>query len=116
VTLTGDTPAGVLSGARLDPVRVECAATPGGDEVFVSGLVHVGSDLALVSIALASDGSVTVNQETPTASHAYVASGVATVTTTGAHVLADAVELDAPASPHVLHIEGDLACGRNASG
>jgi hypothetical protein len=116
VTLTGETDAGVLSGAMLDPVRVECDATPAGPEVSVSGLTRVGSDLALVSIGLTSDGAVTVDKGTATASRRYVASGIASVTPTGAHVVADTVQQGASAPPHMLHVEGDFVCGRNASG
>jgi hypothetical protein len=116
VTLTGRTAEGALARATLDPVRVECDATPGGDEVVASGLVAVGATRALVSIGLTSDGAVTVDESLPTTSHRYVAPGSSTVTSTGAHVRARVVEQGTATRPHVLDLDGDLVCGRHAAG
>jgi hypothetical protein len=116
LTITGETADGTLSAASLDPVRVECDASPGGDEVAASGITTVGANPVLVSIGLTSDGAVTIGKSTTAASRSYAAPGTATITSTGAHVRADVVEQGMPASPHVLHVEGDLSCGRYASG
>jgi len=115
VTITGETPIGAVAAATLDPVRVECDATPDGDEVAASGLIQVGSTEALLSLGLSSDGAVTVNKTSASASRQYRAFGTSTITATGAHVRADVVEEGA--SPGgTLHVEGDLSCGRNAAG
>jgi hypothetical protein len=115
VTITGDTAEGRLSGAALDPVRVECDASPGGNEVFASGLVQVGEATALVAIGLASDGTVSVDEMLPSGRHRYLATGSSTITSTGATVRADALEQDATPA-HTLHVEGELTCGVLAAG
>jgi hypothetical protein len=115
VTITGDTAEGALSAARLDPVRVECDASPDGDEVFASGLVQVGATKALVAIGLASDGTVSVDESLASGRHRYIADGASTITSTGASVRADAVEQDGMPA-RTLHIEGDLTCGVLAAG
>jgi hypothetical protein len=116
VRITGVTAAGTLAAAVLDPVRVECDASPGGDEIASSGLVQVGSTKALVAVGLSSDGAVTVNELSPLGSHRYTASGTTTITPTGGHVRADVVEKGAATAAHTLHVEGDLSCGLHAAG
>jgi hypothetical protein len=116
VTITGDTAEGALAAAVLDPVRVECDATPDGDEVVASGLMTVGSAKALVAVGLTSDGAVTVDESLASGSHKYIASGSATVTSTGAHLRADVVERGTATPAHTLHVEGDLSCGLHAAG
>lgn len=115
VTISGDTAEGALTAAVLDPVRVECDASPDGDEVAASGLTTVGSATARVAIGLTSDGAVTVDENLPSISHRYVADGSSTVTSRGAHVRADVVEQGATPA-HTLHVEGDLVCGLHAAG
>jgi hypothetical protein len=115
LTITGETAEGALQGATLDPVRVECYASPDGDEVFASGLVMVGSTPALLSIGLTSDGGVTVDETLPSSGHRYKATGSTSVTTTGAHLSADVVD-EGATPPRTLHLEGDLVCGRYADG
>ena len=119
VTITGDTAEGALAAAVLDPARVECDASPDGDEVVASGLVTVGATKVLVAVGLTSDGAVTLDETLPSGSHRYTASGSSTVTSTGAHVRADVVEQvkQGAATPaHTLHVEGDLSCGLHAAG
>jgi hypothetical protein len=116
VTLTGATPEGALTGARLDPVRVECDPSPDGAELASSGLVQIGATKALMAIGLTSDGAVSVDETLPTTHRRYTAAGTATVTAHGAHVRADVVDKAAPASASRLHVEGDFTCGRNAAG
>ena len=116
VTIAGDTAEGALTAAPLDPVRVECDASPQGTEISASGLTSAGATKVLVSIGLTSDGAVTVDVIAPSASHRYVATGTATITATGGHVRADVVEQKAPPPARTLHAEGDLTCGRNATG
>jgi hypothetical protein len=116
VTLTGATPEGALTGAGLDPVRVECDPSPDGPEVASSGVVQIGATKAIVAIGLTSDGAVSVDETLPTTHHRYTAAGTATVTAHGAHVRADVVDKTAPASASRLHVEGDFTCGRNAAG
>jgi hypothetical protein len=115
VTITGDTLAGPVEAAVLDPVRVECANTPAGNEVTASGLVQVGSDTVLMSVGLASDRTVTVNKATATDMGEYHADQRWVSSANGAYVEADVVE-QATASPRRLHLQGDLSCGRNAAG
>ena len=116
VTITGNTAEGALVAAVLDPVRVECDASPDGDEVASSGLVRVGSTRALVAIGLSSDGAVSVDETLPSGLHRYRASGSSTITSTGAHVRADVVEQGVATPAHTLHVEGDLSCGLHAAG
>ena len=117
VTITGDTAEGALAGTVLDPVRVECYASLDEDEVIASGLMTVGSTRALVKLGLTSDGAVTVDETLPSGSHRYVAStSSSTITSTGAHVVADVVEQGAATPAPTLHAEGDLSCGLHASG
>jgi hypothetical protein len=115
VTITGDTLLGPVAGAVLDPVRVECADTPAGNEVTASGLVQVGSDTVLMSVGLASDRTVTVNKATAAGSGRYHADQRWVSSANGAYVEADVVEQTA-AAPRTLHLQGDLTCGRNAAG
>jgi hypothetical protein len=116
VTITGDTAEGALASAVLDPVRVECAGSPDGDEVVAMGLMAVGETNALVKLGLTSDGAVTVDETLPSGSHRYKADGSSTITSTGAHVRADVVEQGAATPARMLHVEGDLSCGRHAAG
>ena len=120
VTFSGETAEGPLAAAVLDPVRVECDASPQGDELAASGIVPVGSTQALISLGLTSDGSVTVDLSVPGGSHRYLAAGTSSVTSTGAHVEADVVEADvveqAAVPARTLHVEGDLTCGLHADG
>ena len=114
VRLTGETAVGPLSGAVLDPVRVECDATEDGDEVAATGITTVGATRALVAIGLLSDGAVSVDKTLPSGGHQYLAYGTSTVSPTGGRVRADVVEQGT--SARTLHVEGELTCGRNAAG
>jgi hypothetical protein len=116
VTITGDTAEGALAAAVLDPVRVECDASPDGDEVIASGLITVGSTKTLFTVGLTSDGAVNVDETLPFGSHRYTASGSSTITPTGAHVRADVVEKETATPARTLHVEGDLSCGLQADG
>lgn len=116
VAITGSTAEGALNAAVLDPVRVECDASPGGNEVYASGLVTVGSTKALVAIGLTSDGAVTVDEVLPSGRHRYTSAASSKVTPTGAHVGAKVVEQEAASAPHTLDVEGDVTCGLHASG
>ena len=116
VKITGDTAEGSLASAVLDPVRVECTASPDGDEVVALGLMAVGETNALVKLGLTSDGAVTVDETLPSGSHRYMADGSSTITSTGAHVHADLVEQGAATPAHRLHVEGDLSCGTASRG
>jgi hypothetical protein len=116
VAITGNTAEGALNAAVLDPVRVECDASPGGNEVYASGLVTVGSTKALVAIGLTSDGAVTVDEVLPSGRHRYTSAASSKVTPTGAHVGARVVEHEAASAPATLDVEGDVTCGLHASG
>jgi hypothetical protein len=115
VRVSGDTILGPVSGAILDPVRVECDDTPAGNEIAASGLVKVGGDSVLMSIGLASDRTVSVNKATPNSSGSYYADSRWISSADGGFLEADVVEQSATA-PRRLHLEGDLTCGRNANG
>ena len=116
VTITGNTAEGALKAAVLDPVRVECDATPGGDEVYASGLVPVGSTKALVAIGLTSDGTVTVDEVLRSGRHRYTAAASSKVTPTGAHLRTRVVEQGAASAAHTLDLQGDVTCGLHTSG
>jgi hypothetical protein len=116
VTITGHTAEGALAGAVLDPVRVECAESPDGDEVIALGLMQVGSVKALVKLGLTSDGAVTVDETLPSVSHRYMAGGSTTITSSGARVRADVVEQEVATPAPMLHVEGNLSCGLHAAG
>jgi hypothetical protein len=116
VTIMGDTAEGALAGAVLDPVRVECAESPDGDEVIALGLMQVGSTKALVKLGLTSDGAVTVDETLPSVSHRFMAGGSSTITSSGARVRADVVEQEVATPAPTLHVEGDLSCGLHAAG
>jgi hypothetical protein len=114
VTITGDTAEGALDAAVLDPVRVECYASPDGDEVVVLGIMQVASMRVLVKLGLTSDGAVTVDETLASGERQYTADGSSTITSTGAHVRADLVEQGSATPPRTLHVEGDLTCGSDA--
>jgi hypothetical protein len=115
LTISGDTPAGTLDNAELDPVRVECAELPDGDEVYASGLVEIGATRAHVGLGLTSAGEVRLELTLPTGAHDYNATSRAEVTKAGASVDADTLEENA-SPPRALHVEGDVTCGRHAAG
>jgi hypothetical protein len=116
VTITGDTAEAPLAGAVLDPVRVECAESPDGNEVVALGLMQVGSIKALVKLGLTSDGAVTMDETLPAVSHRYMAGGSSTITSTGTRVRADVVEQEVATPAPTLHVEGNLSCGLHAAG
>jgi hypothetical protein len=109
VTYTGSATEGAVNGPA-QPFRVECSS----GSVFFVGVVKVGSQpvMFLTTITASSVNSFVAGTGI---SHTYraQAAGVATVSATGAHVVADMVE-QSPASghPHAIHIEGDLTCGQ----
>jgi hypothetical protein len=115
VTITGDTPDGRLDAAVLDPVRVECDATPGGDEVYASGIANAGTRRVFVGIGLTSDGGVTMNKNTDSTSRRYTAFGSTTITPEGAQVDATVVD-EGTDLARALQVAGTLTCGRNAAG
>jgi hypothetical protein len=115
VTITGETPDGPLASATLDPVRVECDASPEGNEVYASGITRTGSRRVLLAIGLTTDGAVTVNKNAAAGSRQYRADGSTSITPRGAKVHATVIERDATPA-HSLEVTGDLTCGLNAAG
>lgn len=111
ITLTGDTAEGRLDASPIERALVECNTDSLGNEAVVLGIVTVGTTKVLASVELRADG-VGVSETLPAGSlHKYRGPlGTATISTTAAHVSADAVEQDAT-PPHSLHVEGDATCG-----
>jgi hypothetical protein len=116
VTITGPTADGALTGATLDPGRVECDETSEGTEVVGSGLVTIGTRKAHVVIGLTSGGDVTLDVATSARSYRYAGTGGSSISPTGAHVRTNVVEKGGAAPARTLDLEGDLTCGLNASG
>ena len=115
VTFAGDTADGPVSGGA-DPFTVECNTSAQGNFVSLVGLVKVGSARALFFTSFQPD-SINVFETLagpPIIQHQYFvkATGVSTLSATGAHVNGDVVE-QSPASgaAHTLHVEGDVTCG-----
>jgi hypothetical protein len=108
VTITGETAEGSVQGAPLESARVECNRP--GDEVVVIGILRAGTTKSFVKLGLRPEGTDVRQTLADGTEHRYDApAGSATLTGTGAHVEADAVEQQA-APPRTLHVEGDVTC------
>jgi hypothetical protein len=109
VTVTGDTAEGAVQGAQLESARVECNRP--GDEVVVVGILRAGTTKSFVDLGLRPEGTDVRQTLADGTEHRYQApAGTSTLTGTGAHVVADAVEQGSTSPPHTLHVEGDATC------
>jgi len=116
ITVTGDTAAGHLDHARLEPALVECYRAAG--EVIVLGIANTGGNKVHLLVSLTPQGLGVEEEVPPSGQRRYsqltdVASG-AELTGNGGHANGDVA--DATASPpHSLHVEGDAVCGQPIS-
>jgi hypothetical protein len=112
LAITGDTEEGAVSG-QISPVNVSCKQGVGA---LIIGIVHVGSGTQLIDMSVR--GNLFSFFVQAQAAHQYsAAAGSASTTATGGHVDGDAVEMVAAgATPHKLHVVGDVTCGQNPTG
>lgn len=114
ITLSGDTAQGTIDGP-LAPIRVQCIASAQGADISIVGVVKVGDSLAFILVNGLTDSFNVVEFAKGSGTSQFyrvAAPGVASVTTTGAHIEGDAVEVVAAgATPHTLHVSGDAICG-----
>ena len=116
LALSGLTTKGTLSGG-IDPVNVECQNGQYGPMVSIIGFAQV--DMASTEVIMSvSPGTFTVY---PVGAGFYrnTSTATATLTATGAHVDGDAVEqlaAGSKATPHKVHVTGDVICGTSIQG
>jgi hypothetical protein len=112
VTFTGSTANGALTGG-ISPVQVRC--NPADGSALTLGVTIVGTTQAFVDM-YGGTGQVSlllVPRGSSTAQH-FTASGasVTTLSSSGVHFNVDVVEdAAAGATPHKVHISGDVTCG-----
>ena len=116
LAFSGLTTKGALSGG-LNPVNVECTNGQDGPSVSIMGVVQVGSTPTDLIMAV-SPGTFTVY---PVLAGFYrnTSTAVASLSATGAHIEGDATEQVAPgskATPHKVHVSGDVVCGTTVGG
>lgn len=116
LALSGLTTKGTLSGG-LDPVNVECQNGQYGPMVSIIGFAQVDTTSTEVIMSV-SAGTFTVY---PVGAGFYrnTSTATATLTATGAHVDGDAVEqlaAGSKATPHKVHVTGDVVCGTSIRG
>ncbi|MEY2565665.1 MAG: hypothetical protein QOE35_194 [Actinomycetota bacterium] len=109
ITISGETPEGPIKDAPLESPRVECNRP--GDEVVVIGILRAGTTKSFVKYGLRPEGTSVQQSFADGTGHDYEAPpGTSSLTGTGAHVDADAVEQPAATPPRTLHLEGDVVC------
>jgi hypothetical protein len=115
VTFTGDTADGAVRGGA-NPFRVECDTSPQGNFVTLVGIVTVGTTKAFFFTDFSPD-SINIYETItgpPLVQHQYLvtATGVSTLSATGAHVTGDLIEQNPPTgTAHTVHVAGDVTCG-----
>ena len=120
VVLSGATAEGAVSGP-FELVRVACFhSAQYGNSVSTNAIVTAGSSPTLLIISLPANGKATIfgTGKDAGANHSYAIdpAGALTVTATGAHLDADFTEVVAGgATPHVIHLAGDLVCGTTST-
>ena len=112
ITITGDTEAGHLDHARLEPVLVECYRAAG--EVIVLGIADTGTAKVHLLVSISPEGLGVEEEVPPSGQRHYsqltdVAAG-AEISGNGGHANGDVADTTA-SPPHSLHIEGDATCG-----
>lgn len=119
LTMTGGTAQGLLNGAILDPVRVECTVGPNGNSVQIVGATLVESVPTIFTITATAAGYSVIQQ--PRMGQAAVYSGrvkgSVTLTDGGVHIAGPATApATAGASPFKLTVTGDATCGSTVGG
>ena len=118
VVATGSDAEGAINGP-FDRLRVTCNhSSQYGDGAQLTGVLTAGTTPTYLIINFPANGKGTIftSSQNPSAQHSYAVapSGTATPSATGAHVDADYVEVLATgstATPHTIHLAGDIVCG-----
>src|SRR3954453_4341824 len=117
ITVTGDTAAGHLDHARLEPSLVECYEAAG--QVIVLGIADTGTSKVQLLVSMSPQG-LGVEEEVPPSGqrhYAQLTDVTPGVELTGNGGRADGDVTDANATPpRSLHVEGDATCGQPNSG
>jgi hypothetical protein len=118
VVASGSSPEGAFSGP-FTAARVTCnSSAQYGASVGVSATINAGTTPTLLIISLPANRNATIFSSTqaPAKQHSYTMdrAGVVSISTTGAHIDADFVEVVASGTtttPHTIHLAGDVTCG-----
>jgi hypothetical protein len=116
VVATGSDAEGAIKGP-FDRFRATCNhSAQYGDGAQLTAVLTAGTTPTYFIINFPSNGKATIftSSQNPAAQHSYAIapSGTATPTATGVHVDADYVEVVAAgATPHTIHLAGDIVCG-----
>ena len=113
VTVTGDTAAGHLDHARLEPALVECYEAAG--EVIVLGSAETGPTKVHLLVSITPQGLGVEEEVPPSGQRHYsqltdVRSG-AELTENGGKANGDVADAEAT-PPRSLHVEGEATCGQ----
>jgi len=117
ITVTGDTAAGHLDHARLEPALVECYEAAG--EVIVLGITDTGTTKVHLLVSLTPHGLGVEEEVPPSSQRRYsqltdVPTG-AELTENGGKANGDVADAQAT-PPRSLHIDGDATCGSPING
>lgn len=124
VIASGSSAEGAVEGP-FTQFRVICNdSTANGVSANIVAVISTTTPPVYLIIGLPSNANATIFtiSGNPQAQHSYTIDTAATssfaVTATGVHIAGDFVEVvEAPATPHVIHLEGDATCGTfNKSG
>lgn len=121
LTLSGVTATGKLSGLFLQPVRVECNATPNAESVEIVGAADVGTNPTLFVFHATVNGFSLSQQPKTGPAVVYLNKQLTSVKLAplSASINGDAVEALPSRSklkPHKLTILGDVVCGTVVTG
>jgi len=117
ITVTGDTAAGHLDHARLEPALVECYRASG--QVIVLGIADTGTSKVHLLVSLTPQGLGVEEEVAPSGQRRYSqpTDGATGVELTGNGGRVDGDVADAQATPpRSLHVEGEAVCGAPISG
>jgi hypothetical protein len=116
IVATGSSAEGAINGP-FDRFRAACNhSSQYGDGANVTAVLTAGTTPTYFIINFPSNGKATIftSSQNPPAQHSYALapSGTAAASATGAHVDGDYVEVVAAgATPHTIHLAGDVVCG-----
>ena len=118
IVATGSDAEGAINGP-FDRFRATCNhSTQYGEGLQLTGVLTAGTTPTyfIINVPANGNGSIFTSSQNPPAQHSYTVakSGTATPTATGAHLDADYVEVLATgstATPHTIHLTGDIVCG-----
>ena len=118
VTVAGDIAGGTLGGA-LTSVRVLCGTNTAGGYATVSGLSHVGSTPAVVSLVGGTGGSpFYVVVQTATTGYQFTSAAAGIVTLANGHATYNGTATGTATSPgaagHSVTVSGDATCGTSS--